>query len=145
MCSVLFAEHQKRLATLSIVLGSLYIGAAVIFLFGVGAAASVRHLFMALIPLLPEFPHHCTETLGPHPHILCPVCRGDRHHNCHWFSANDSSLYAQGKDMWCHQFDSTNCHQECPNQRMHWARYGPECGHHMGYLELGPWAQSHTN
>ena len=45
------AEHQKRLATFSIVLGSLYMGAAVIFLFGVGAAVSVRHQFLAHSPL----------------------------------------------------------------------------------------------
>ena len=40
--------QQKKLANLSIVLGSLYIGAAAIFLFGVFAAASVRRLLTAL-------------------------------------------------------------------------------------------------
>jgi hypothetical protein len=38
------AEQQKKLANLSLVLGSLYVGAAAIFLFGVIAAASVRRL-----------------------------------------------------------------------------------------------------
>jgi len=40
--------QQKKLANLSIVLGSLYISAAAIFLFGVFAAASVRRLLTAL-------------------------------------------------------------------------------------------------
>jgi hypothetical protein len=34
-------EHQKRLATFAIVLGSLYMGAFVIFVFGIAAAATV--------------------------------------------------------------------------------------------------------
>ncbi|KAF8497489.1 hypothetical protein F5888DRAFT_1698412 [Russula emetica] len=42
------SQRQKKLASLSIVLGSLYIGAAAIFLFGVFAAASVRRLLTAL-------------------------------------------------------------------------------------------------
>ena len=39
---LLLADKQKELASLSIVLGSLYVGAAAIFLFGTLAAASVR-------------------------------------------------------------------------------------------------------
>jgi hypothetical protein len=97
------AEQQKKLATLSIVLGSLYVIAATMFLFGVVAAATVRHLLTTHCPLLSKSSLHCTETFGPDPHIRHPVCHGDRYHNCIWFSANDNSLYAQGKDMWRHQ------------------------------------------
>ena len=50
------AEQQKKLATLSIVLGSLYAGAAAMFLFGVFAAASVRRLLTVLSPLTSNFP-----------------------------------------------------------------------------------------
>jgi hypothetical protein len=98
------ADQEKRLATLSIVLGSLYVGAAAMFLFGVVAAASVRRLLPALGTLLSKFSRSRTETLSPHPHILRPVCRGGSYHNCIWVSASDSPLYAQGKDMWRHQF-----------------------------------------
>jgi hypothetical protein len=45
------AEHEKKLATLSIALGSLYVGAAAMFLFGVVAAGSVRHLLTTRCPL----------------------------------------------------------------------------------------------
>jgi hypothetical protein len=91
------AEQEKKLATLSIVLGSLYVGAAAMFLFGVVAAGSVCHLFTTYCPLLSMFSHHYTETFSPHPYIRHSVCRGERYHNCIWFSANDSPLYAQGK------------------------------------------------
>ena len=92
------AEHQKKLANLSIVLGSLYVGAAAIFLFGVFAAASVRRLLTALI-YVSQIPYATrVETIGLHPHILLPVCRGGHHHNCVWFSTDDCSLYTQGND-----------------------------------------------
>lgn len=97
--------QQKKLANLSIVLGSLYIGAAAIFLFGVFAAASVRRLLTALGHSHIHYAHYA-ETLGPHPHILLTVCCGGRYRNCVWFSANDSSLHAQGNDtvFWDSQF-----------------------------------------
>ena len=91
------ADQQKKLASLSIVLGSLYVGAAAIFLFGVFAAASVRRLLTVLNHSPIPYGHYA-ETIGPYPHILLPVCWGGRCHNCIWFSANDSSLYAQGED-----------------------------------------------
>lgn len=96
------AEQQKKLANLSIVLGTLYVGAAAIFLFGVFAAASVRRLLTALSHSQILY----AETIGPHPHILLPVCCGGRYRNCVWFFANDSSLYTQGKDtvFWGRQF-----------------------------------------
>ena len=91
------AEHQKKLASLSIVLGSLYVGAAAIFLFGVFAAASVRRLLIALSHSQIPYATH-VETTGVHPYILLPVCRGGHHHNCVCFYANDSSLCTQGND-----------------------------------------------
>jgi len=93
------AEHEKKLASLSIVLGALYVGAAAIFLFGVFAAASVRRPSIPLIPLSLISQSHYTETLGPYPHILLPGRRSGRYRNCIRFSANDSPLHAQGKDI----------------------------------------------
>jgi hypothetical protein len=45
-------EHQKRLATFSIVLGSLYAGVAAMLIFGVVAAATVSHP-LTVLNLLP--------------------------------------------------------------------------------------------
>jgi hypothetical protein len=45
------AEHEKKLATFAIVLGSLYTVVAAMFIFGVVAAATVSHLLTARGPV----------------------------------------------------------------------------------------------
>jgi hypothetical protein len=134
------ADQQKKLANLSIVLGSLYVGAAAIFLFGAFAAGSVRRLLTALshsqIPYSPMQRRlgliRIFSFLSAAVAVII-IASGFLRTVVH-FILKVRILYSGTVN-----FGLTDCYRkELPDKRMHCTRHGAECGHYLGCLELGP-------
>lgn len=134
------AEQQKKLANLSIVLGSLYVGAAAIFLFGVFAAASVRRLLTALSHS--QIPYATMQRrlglirifsfLSAGAAVIV-ITSGFLRTVVH-FILKVRMLYSGTVNFGLTDF----YRKELPDHRVHCTRHGTERGHCLGCLELGP-------